>query len=184
MAENMEQQELISLLGAVAHQDRQAFKQLYEKVAGRMFALCQKMAGQQELAEEALQDAFVKIWHNASEYHRDRGAPLSWMLSIARYRTLDLIRARQVRQTTDHHDLESIEDERAGPLDASLQVDGSAALTGCLEELSHVQRDSILLSYYRGFSHEELAGILQTPIGTVKSWIRRGLMSLKRCLEQ
>lgn len=184
MADNAEQQELITLLGAVAHQDRQAFKQLYERVVGRMFGLCQKMAGQQELAEEAVQDAFVKIWHNAGEYHCDRGAPLSWMLGIARYRTLDLIRSRQARQAVSDNDLDILEDDRAGPLETLMRVDGSAALNGCFNELSHMQRDSILLSYYRGFSHDELATILSTPISTVKSWIRRGLMSLKGCLER
>lgn len=184
MMEDTSQDELMGLLGAIARQDRQAFQRLYEKVAGRMFGLCQKLAGQQELAEEALQDAFVRIWHHASEYHSDRGSPMSWMMTIARYRTLDLMRARKVRQTAGDEALNHVEDERAGPLDASMQMDGSAALTGCLDELSSVQRDSILLSYYRGFTHEELSMALSTPIGTVKSWIRRGLLVLKRCLER
>ncbi len=182
--EDSGQDELMGLLSAVAHQDRQAFQQLYQQVAGRMFGLCQKLAGQQELAEEALQDAFIRIWHHAGEYHSDRGTPLSWMMTIARYRTLDLMRARKVRQGVGEEALENLEDGRAGPLDASMQMDGSAALTGCLDELSPSQRDTILLSYYKGFTHEELSAALSTPIGTVKSWIRRGLLALKRCLER
>ncbi|GGX57813.1 sigma-70 family RNA polymerase sigma factor [Saccharospirillum salsuginis] len=184
MPDAQEQDNLIALLGAVAHQDRTAFKRLYDRVSGRMYSLCHKMAGQRDLAEEALQDAFVRIWHNAGEYHRDRGAPLSWMLSIARYRTLDLIRARQRHNSDAQDPTEHLEDGREGPLDTQLRLSGADALTGCLEELNHSQRDSILLSYYRGFTHDELAAILKTPIGTVKSWIRRGLLSLKRCLEQ
>ncbi|MBD3658392.1 MULTISPECIES: RNA polymerase sigma factor [Marinobacter] len=179
-----EQEELMRLLGSVAQGNRKAFQQLYERISGRMYGLCFKLAGQQELAEEALQDAFIRIWHHAGEYHSERGAPLSWMMTIARYRTLDLMRARKVRQTAGDDLLEHVEDERHGPLEASLHQAGSAALTGCLEELSEVQRDSILLSYYRGFTHDELAEALSSPIGTVKSWIRRGLIALKRCLER
>jgi RNA polymerase sigma-70 factor (ECF subfamily) len=154
-------------------------------MSGRMFGICNKLAGQPELAEEALQDAFVRIWHHASEYHSERGTPLNWMLTIARYRTLDLMRARKVRQTAGPDMLETIADENnVSPLESSMQADSAAALNGCLEELSDSQRDSILLSYYKGFTHDDLATTLSTPIGTVKSWIRRGLLALKRCLER
>ncbi|GGC68051.1 sigma-70 family RNA polymerase sigma factor [Marinobacter halophilus] len=179
-----DQEELMALLVSVARSDRQAFQLLYKMISARMFGLCFKLAGQQELAEEALQDAFVQIWHHAGEYHSDRGTPLSWMLTIARYRTLDLMRSRAVRRTSGDEHLEHLEDQRGGPLDASLRSAGARQLTGCLDELSDVQRDSILLSYYRGFTHDELAQALSSPVGTVKSWIRRGLMALKRCLER
>lgn len=179
-----EQKELLNLLLAVAQHDREAFRQLYQRVSARMFGLCYKLAGQQELAEEALQDAFVQIWHNAGEYHGDRGAPLGWMLTIARYRTLDLIRARRSLRNAGDDALNHLEDGRWGPLEARLQQAGASALTGCLEELSDTQRDTILLSYYRGMTHDELAQTLASPVGTVKSWIRRGLMALKRCLER
>ena len=184
MALETDQDELMGLLVAVAREDRQAFQRLYEKIAGRMFGLCLKLARQQDLAEEALQDAFVQIWHRASEYHNERGAPLSWMMTIARYRTLDLMRSRKSRATDGDGALESMADQREGPLDRSLRSAGEQALTGCLDELSDAQRDSILLSYYRGLTHDELAVTLSSPIGSVKSWIRRGLMALKRCLER
>lgn len=181
---DVSQDDLMRLLLSVARQDRQAFQLLYGQIAARMLGLCLKLAGQRELAEEALQETFIQIWHHAGEYHSDRGTPLGWMMTIARYRTLDLMRSRKVRQTAGDEHLEQVEDQRAGPLDHSLRNAGSARLTGCLEELSDVQRDSILLSYYRGLTHDELAEILSSPIGTVKSWIRRGLMALKRCLER
>lgn len=184
MAEMADQEELIRLLGAVAHHDRIAFKRLYDRVSGRLFGLCHKVSGQRELAEEALQDAFVRIWHSAGDYHAERGTPLSWMMTIARNRTLDLLRSRQSRATVSDDNAPLVEDERGGPLDATLRRDSAEVLSGCLEELSAVQRDSILLSYYRGLTHDQLADVLSTPVGTVKSWIRRGLKSLKRCLEQ
>lgn len=89
------QDELLRLLRSVARKDRQAFQQLYSQVAARMFGLCVKLANHRELAEEAMQESFIQIWHHAGEYHRDRGAPLAWMMTIARYRTLDLMRARK-----------------------------------------------------------------------------------------
>ena len=141
--QEQEQEWLLRLLTAVARQDRRAFEDLYEGIAGRLFGLCYKLAGQQELAEEALQDAFIRIWHNAGEYHCERGSALSWMLSIARYRTLDLMRARKARRTSTDAGLETLADERPGPMTASLMAAGSAALTGCLEELSASQRDSM-----------------------------------------
>lgn len=185
MVDSMDEQEpLMRLLLATAREDRLAFQQLYDRVSSRLFGLCLKLAGQRELAEEALQDAFVQIWHRAGDYHRDRGTPLNWMMGIARYRTLDLMRARKSRATVGDESLAGLDDGRDGPLEQSLKDAGATRLTGCLNELSDVQRDSILLSYYRGLTHEELALALSSPIGTVKSWIRRGLMALKRCLEQ
>lgn len=182
-AVDVDQDELMRLLQRVAGKDRQAFQALYGSVAARMFGLCLKLASQRELAEEALQESFIQIWHNAGEYQSDRGSPLAWMMTIARYRTLDLIRSRNARPIGGDDHLDHVEDTRSGPLDESLRRSGSAQLTGCLEQLSEAQRDSILLAYYRGFTHDELSAALSTPIGTVKSWIRRGLMALKRCLE-
>ncbi|MGO1692125.1 MAG: sigma-70 family RNA polymerase sigma factor [Marinobacter sp.] len=178
------QDDLMRLLVAVSREDRAAFRQLYQCVSSRMFGMCLKLAGQRDLAEEALQEAFIQIWHRAREYHTDRGMPLGWMMSIARYRTLDMMRARKVRHNSGEQHLEHIADGREGPLDESLRSAGEAQLTGCLDELTDVQRDSILLSYYKGLTHDELAETLSSPLGTVKSWIRRGLMALKRCLEK
>ena len=182
--EDVTQDELTRLLGNVAQQDREALAALYERVSGRMFGLCRTLAGQQELAEEALQDTFIRIWHHAGEYHSGRGSPLSWMMTIARYRTLDLMRARKVRRGPGDDALDMVEDGRKGPFESSLKREQSQVLDGCLEELSQSQRDTIELSYFRGYTHDDLATFLNTPVGTVKSWIRRGLLALKRCLEQ
>lgn len=181
---NNDQDDLMRLLIAVAREDRDAFQQLYQRVSGRMFGMCLTLAGQRDLAEDALQEAFIQIWHRAREYHTDRGMPLGWMMSIARYRTLDMMRARKLRRHSGEEQLEYAQDGREGPLDESLRNAGAAQLSGCLDELSDVQRDSILLSYYKGLTHDDLAEVMRTPLGTVKSWVRRGLMALKRCLEQ
>ena len=177
------QTELVTLLAKVALQDRRAFQQLYQRVAGQMLGVCTRLAGQRELAEEAVQDAFVRIWHHAGEYHPERGKPVTWMLTIARNRTLDLIRARKAKATDGDEGLADIALD-SNPMDEALRLGSADLLQGCMGELSEQQRDTIMLSYYRGLTHDELAVALDTPLGTVKSWIRRGLLALKRCLER
>ncbi|MAL99613.1 sigma-70 family RNA polymerase sigma factor [Hydrocarboniclastica marina] len=172
---------LIGLLAATARRDRDAFRRLYEHASPRMLGLCVGLLGQREQAEEVLQEAFIRIWHHAGEYHEERGSPMAWMQTIARYKALDTLRARRRTAGTQSHE---IADARPGPFELSLQDADAQALNGCIEELSDDQRSSILMCYYKGFTHEELATALDTPLGTIKSWIRRGLTYLKRCLQQ
>lgn len=181
MNENIEDSGLIKLLAATARQDRQAFKHLYDTASPKMLGLCIRLMGQREQAEEVLQEAFIRIWHHAGEYHEERGSPMAWMLTIARYLALDILRTRK-RNTGPAE--QEVSDDRPGPFELSLRDADAQALNGCIESLSEEQRSSILMCYYRGFTHEELASALDTPLGTVKSWIRRGLSYLKRCLQQ
>lgn len=174
----------IQLLSAIAHRDQSAFQTLYRLTSPRLFGLCMKLLHHQERAEEALQEAYIRIWHHADEYHEERGTPLNWMLTIARYRALDLIRQAKTRGVQSDDGLEQVADFRSGPLEHSLATASASALDGCLEELSPDQRNTILLSYYRGFTQDDLTQALDKPLGTIKSWIRRGLKSLKRCLER
>lgn len=180
MTENTDDGSLIRLLNATAHRDRGAFRQLYEQASPRIMGLCVRLLGQREQAEEALQEAFIRIWHHAGEYHEERGSPMAWMLTIARYLALDMIRRRKRTTAMDG----DTPDERSGPYELSLQAANAQALKGCIEELSEQQRSSILMCYYRGYTHEQLAEVLDTPLGTVKSWVRRGLHYLKRCLQR
>lgn len=181
MADTIDESRLITLLAATARKDRDAFRQLYEQASPRMLGLCIRLMGQKEQAEEVLQEAFIRIWHNAGEYHEERGSPMAWMLTIARYLALDILRTRK---RTVAQDDQEVSDERPGPFEHSLRDADTQALNGCIEALSDEQRSSILMCYYRGFTHEELSSALNTPLGTVKSWIRRGLSYLKRCLQQ
>lgn len=177
-------QDMMRLLGRVAVGDARAFRELYEGVSPKLFGVCLKLLRQRDQAEEALQETFVRIWHHASEYHEDRGSPLGWMATIARYRALDLLRKKRDVLADSESYLDTLADERPGPQEIHLQGVSSQALQGCLQELSEPQRNSIAMAYYQGLSHEELSSYLDTPLGTIKSWIRRGLISLKRCLER
>lgn len=179
---------LEGLLGRVAMGDRTAFRQLYDEMSPRMYGLSMRLLRRPELAEEVLQDAFVRIWHNASEYHVERGTAAGWMLTITRYRALDVLRRRRFEFSTDHETLVALAEnaffENGANDDTHNDDTHFLALQGCLEQITPQQRQSILHAYYEGMSHEELAKVLTAPLGTVKSWVRRGLSSLKRCLEQ
>jgi RNA polymerase sigma-70 factor (ECF subfamily) len=182
--------QLTGLLHAVAQGRQAAFQELYGLVSPQLFAILLRILKRRDLAEEALQDALLSVWRNAASYSADKGAPMTWLVSICRYRALDSLR-RQRREVSLDPMLEDMEDgksELAGLVDES--ADGALiskaeerALDDCMGRLNDGQRSSLKLAYFDGCTHEEIAANLGSPIGTVKSWVRRGLESLKRCLE-
>jgi RNA polymerase sigma-70 factor (ECF subfamily) len=176
--------EVAELLAACARQDRQAFQRLYERTASQLLASLVRMLRNRALAEDALQDVFVQVWGRAGQYESGRGSAWGWLIAIARYRAIDLKR-RESRMATGPSDaIDDIpgEDEPQDAL-AALGQRASKALAGCLGALQPRQRDCILLAYQGGLTHTEVAIEIGEPLGSVKSWIRRGLSALKRCLE-
>ncbi|WDE08018.1 sigma-70 family RNA polymerase sigma factor [Thalassomonas viridans] len=182
----MEPQEYFSLLSATSQGDKRAFSLLYQATAGKLFALCLKILGNKAYAEEALQDAFVKIWHNAGEYQSAKGAVMTWMTSIVRYRCLDMLRQKKVRkeQVLDEARVAAKSDNPSlsGHLDDELSYEKNSKLADCMNALDQQQKQAIHLAYFKGFSHHEVVQHINSPLGTVKSWIRRGLLQLQRCL--
>ena len=182
--------QLTDLLHAVAQGRQAAFQELYGLVSPQLFAVLLRILKRRDLAEEALQDALLSVWRNAASYSADKGAPMTWLVSICRYRALDTLR-RQRREVSLDPMLEDMEDgtsELAGLVDES--ADGALIskaeerlLDDCMQRLNDGQRSSLKLAYFAGCTHEEIAANLGSPVGTVKSWVRRGLESLKRCLE-
>lgn len=176
----MEQEILLPLLCGTAQGDKQDFARLYQLTSGQVYAVVLKMLQNTALAEEATQDAYIKVWHNAASYQRGKGTVLTWIVSIARYRALDLMRYHKVRkeevlEDNDHHpggnDNPGAMSDLAHP-----------KLNECMDELDNQQRQAIHLAYFNGLSHQEVVEHLASPLGTIKSWIRRGLQSLQRCL--
>ena len=129
----------------------------------------------------------MRIWKHSDSYAPDRGSPMAWLSTIARYRALDLLRARrpEVSDQPDDPDAAPIEaiDGSQRPEDGAIESDEMTRLNRCLERLSDSERRSVLLAYYEGYTHSELAARLKTPLGTIKSWVRRGLIQLRACLE-
>ena len=174
----------LRLLGATAQGDRLAFAQLYNELGGKLYAISLQLLRQRDLAEDAVQEAFVRIWHNAGEYQQDKGLVLTWMISIVRYRALDMLRATKRRRETssDTEELDEPADER-GPDSELLEQRDRVRIDNCMDNLEKPQRDAIQLAYFKGLTHHEVCAHLDSPLGSVKSWIRRGLERLKRCLE-
>jgi RNA polymerase sigma-70 factor, ECF subfamily len=176
--------EVARLLAACARQDRRAFQRLYELTAPQLLACLIRLLRQRALAEDALQEVFVQVWKRAGEFRQERGSSWAWLIAIARYRGIDLQRREKRINAGGDDGLETVaaDDE---PLETLMTLGrrASSALEGCMEALQERQRHCILLAYQDGLTHAEVANRLGEPLGSVKSWIRRGLTSLRRCLE-
>lgn len=182
----MDNQALEHLLARSALQDRNAFESLYESTSPKLLGLAVQLLKSRDKAEEALQEAFVKIWYNAGHYHAEKGSAMAWMSSIVRYRALDMLRSEKkmtsLRDTTT--DMNQQIDSLFNNKDNADQDKELDYLLECMEDLQEEQKKSILMAFYDGNTHQELAERLKKPLGTIKSWIRRGLDKIKRCLEE
>jgi len=183
------QDELAGLLGRVAIGDRAAFRALYEATASRLYPVALRVLGDRTQAEDALQEAFVAIWHHAGRYRADRGAPLPWLATLVRFKALDIARARPndlpLEETDDEGNTRSHDIAHDGPTpeEALLARCDDERLKRCLGQLDEAPRRAVLMSFYEGLTHQELAQKLAAPLGTVKAWIRRSLLRLQTCLE-
>ncbi len=175
---------LASLLAACALGDRAAFEHLYRETSPKLFGVALRILKRADWAEDVLQECYVRIWDHARDYRPGLAAPMTWMTSVVRNRCLDWLRRPNLEVRDEEGELiEAAESERPGPL-AELESGTEArALKKCLEALEAKQRQAIALAYLDGLSHSELARHLRQPLGTVKTWVRRGLLRLKSCLE-
>ena len=176
--------ELEALLVRCASKDRAALEALYIRAAPILLAVLMRILKRRDAAEDVLQDVFVKVWQQAAQFDQIRGRPLAWLISIARYRAIDLHRAtRPTVVLTEIEASREPEFQVADPTEASDFLGAGAALLRCLEEIAAPQRRCLLLAYEQGLSQPEIARAVGEPLGTVKSWVRRSLLSLRRCIE-
>jgi len=173
-------QQYLKWLYAIAQKDRQAFQNLYEASAGKLLAIACKLLNRQDLAEEIVQDTFIKVWHNAATYHTERGSVMTWLVSIVRNRCIDELRHQKVHHNHSN-DLPLPADINPNVLETA--TDNDSKLYRCMDLLQGAQRQTIQLAYFYGLTHQEIMKHLEAPLGSIKSWIRRGLESLKRCVK-
>jgi RNA polymerase sigma-70 factor (ECF subfamily) len=168
-----------------ALQDQRAFAELYRHTSAKLFGVALRILRRQDWAEEVLQESFVNIWNHVSEYNPAKSAPLTWMTAIVRNRALDWMRRPNLERGGEDYQLlvEMVPDEGRGPEAVLGDSRDARALADCLGQLPARQRQSITLAYVHGLSHGELAQHMEEPLGTVKTWIRRGLEKLKGCLD-
>lgn len=180
-------EDLARLLARVALHDRAAFELLYRATCSHLLSVAFRISGQQERAEEVLQEAFMNVWHNAAGFNASVATPMTWLINIVRNKAIDQLRSGKTeRATTGALDDEAL--NLAG--DASFEPQRllednlvKLRIDGCMAGLGASQRQALALAYYRGMVHTEIAESLGAPLGTVKAWVRRGLDKLKGCLE-
>ena len=168
----------------IASGDRGALKQLYQATSAKLFGVCLRILSDREESEDVLQEVYLTIWRRADRFDAGRASVMAWISTIARNRAIDKLRARGPLAYAEPVDELEIEDEapRAEALLSSAQ--DAQALDRCLSELDGRTQTAIRTAFFEGVTYEALAHRLDAPLGTVKSWIRRGLMKLKGCLER
>ena len=187
--------ELAQLLARAGLGDRAAFATLYERTSAHLFAVVLRINRDRAQAEDILQEVYVNVWRSAQSFDAAQSQPLTWLTSVARNRAIDSLRRAQSQpqiqaaHRTGGDDAEDVDvydqvpDDSAGPLELLSRASDARALTQCMDGLSAPQRQSVALAFFDGLSHAEVADRLRQPLGTVKSWVRRALMTLKGCLE-
>ena len=188
-------QELAQLMSRCALGDRVAFARLYDLTSGHLFAVVLRIQRDRALAEDLLQEVYVNVWRAMGSFDAAQSQPMTWLTSVARNKAIDSLRRAQSQpvlqsvhrddEDDDRPDLDQqIADETAGPVDLLSQAGDARRLNTCMQVLTASQRQSVALAFFDGLSHAEVAAHLHQPLGTVKSWVRRALMSLKECLER
>ncbi len=196
MDSNLQDQHLIALLDRIAARTgadartadgEAALRELYDLTSSRMFGLAMRVVSNRDWAEDVLQETYLNIWRIAGDYRAALSPPLAWMGVIVRSRALDFRR----RRTSERADIavelddalrETIPGDSADPMDTSQASETAWALHECLRKLEARQREVVSLAYLRDMSHGELAEQLKLPLGTVKTWIRRGIEQLRGCM--
>lgn len=176
--------DLRPLLAQVAQGDRTAFARLYDIVSGRLFGIIGRILPRAELAEDALQETFMRIWQRAASYDETIASPMAWMATIARNQAIDLRRRSAERLAAAASELdETIADESPDPESLAGQAGDLRRLGECMQGLPNERQQLVLLAYRQGFTREELAERFKRPVTTIKTLLRRSLIALKECLD-
>ena len=187
--------ELAQLMSRAALGDRGAFARLYDLTSGHLYAVVLRIQRDRALAEDLLQEVYVNVWRSVGSFDAAQSQPMTWLTSVARNKAIDSLRRAQVQPVMQsvHRDDDDDErpdldqqlvDESPGPADLLSQAGDARRLDTCMQGLTAPQRQSVALAFFDGLSHAEVAEHLHQPLGTVKSWVRRALMTLKQCLER
>ena len=180
---NEQQQQLFELLSRCALREQQALRALYDKVGGYLRGIAIRIVKNEECANEVVQEAFIQIWENASTYRPHLASPLTWMVSILRYRALDRLTEIRKQQRVECSDELAEHEDAMTPEISMATTQHNRHIVKCMEGLNDTMRQSIQLAYLEGYSRDEIAQKLNTNSNTVKSWLRRAAERLKQCLE-
>lgn len=179
---------LCALLSRVALADQASFSELYRQTGAHLYGIAVRIVRDTAIAEEVLQEAFINVWHHAGSYDSAKSQPVTWLTSIVRNRSLDLLRRREidtVALSTGDDESPTYDPPSEGPTPIEMLLAGADAhsIRECVDALEGGAKQAIALAFFHGLSHGELAAHMSEPLGTVKSWVRRGLERIRRCLD-
>ncbi len=164
--------------------NRVAFDALYRGTSSRLFGICLRVLTQRAEAEDTLQEVYTIVWRKAAQFDPSRGTAAAWLAMIARNRAIDRLRSLPLQQARVSLELaENVEDSGASPVQQVQTDTDRAQLEQCLERLEPRRRSLIRAAFFDGLTYEELATKVEVPLGSIKSWIRRGLLQLRECLD-
>lgn len=176
-------EELVLAMQGVAGGDQAALRTVYDMTSAKLLGTILRIIPTRERAEDVLQDTFIKVWHRAGAFDPALGSPITWLCTVARNTALNAVRSDGRRSEDARDELPEIADVGVTTADDWLcNLEDAAALSRCLDQLQDDQRRSIRMAYFEGLTHSELADRVDVPLGTMKSWIRRGLAGLRGCL--
>lgn len=179
----MNASDISELIGRVSLGDRQAFRLLYDRTNAKLFGVCLRILRDRAAAEDCLQDVFVKIWHNSSKYTVSGYSPIAWLAAIARNDAIDRVRARKP-MAADLDEALEIASDAPDPERVEVLRSEMGRVESCLGKLGGKQAEAVRGAYLDGYSYQDLATRYKMPLNTVRTWLRRSLISLRECLQQ
>jgi RNA polymerase sigma-70 factor (ECF subfamily) len=174
--------ELVWLLAATAKGDQAAFERLYAATRAKLYGAVLRILRRQDLADEVMQETYVKIWTNAAQFDPALASPVTWMVAIARNRAIDIVRKKSETSIEEEPEALEVAGESPQPLAKREMTEELRRLLGCIGKLETERQRLVLLAYYHGWSREQLAAKLDKPINTIKTWLRRSLIEIRECL--
>jgi len=174
--------ELVWLIAAVSRGDEAAFERLYAATRAKLYGVVLRILRRQDLAEEVVQETYVKVWNNAAQFNPAVSSPITWMAAIARNRAIDVVRKRSELSLEDEPSALEVAAETPDPLARREMSEELKRLLECVGQLEPDRQKLVLLAYYNGWSREQLATKFDAPVNTVKTWLRRSMMDIRQCL--
>src|SRR5215470_140232 len=174
--------DLSDLLARVAARDREAFTAVYTATSAKLWGIVVRILPRRDIAEDVLQDVYVRIWERAVSFDPAKASPITWMATIARNRAIDEVRRKSPVSIEDTPESLEVEQDAPSPLDNTQMSEDLRRLQQCLQGLDPERREIVLLAYYNGLSRDELAKRFSHPVATIKTWLHRSLAQLRKCL--
>lgn len=175
--------EPVWLIAGTSQGDKAAFERLYAATRAKLFGVLLRILRRPDLAEEVIQEVYVKIWNSARNFDPEVASPITWMVAIARNRAIDIVRKRTEVSIEDESAAMDVAADTPDPLASREMTEELKRLLECVGRLEPDRQKLVLLAYYNGWTRQQLAAKFDQPVNTVKTWLRRSLLDVRNCVE-